>query len=560
MLKKILIFTIVLIPCLGHTLETDFSLHGYFRNRIVLNDNLDLQKPNNSIPHSNNRFGFISYNQMRLRTKPNAKIGDHLSLHMEVDFLDNILFGTKDTRQLEIISPIVGTQTLPPGAGSLWMTGGVAGENGAINVRRIWMDILTPIGKFRLGRQPSNWGLGIFQNDGEGRQADFGDTADRVMYLMQHNIKNTGSISAGLIWDIAYEAQFDPRIDGLDTSPRANSQDTQQYAGIVYFEKADMTIGAFGGLRRRNGPDGATTMDAIDVDGNSVPAGIDGDTFLYFADIYGRYQWENYNFKFEGVYLGGKITTGLAINAVPFSALTSGGIINLPPKQTMQAVMAAFEADAAYDWGGAWKVWSGYASGDADPLSTNITTYGFRPDYQIALLMFHMPMGTSPSLWGSPSSDPTGAAQKLAGGNSITGNYINNALYFAAGYKHTFDVSRAMPGTDWLRVGGKITTAWAPKKSVNLDFAQIVGQSNLPYVSENTSSMLDRWYGLEFDLSVEAKFWEHLYTALEGGILMPGKEYDINVNVIDPGSIIEPIPSDKASLAWMVRLTVMLDF
>jgi hypothetical protein len=39
----------------------------------------------------------------------------------------------------------------------------VSGENGAINVRRIWMDILKPIGKFKLGRQPSNWGLGIFK-------------------------------------------------------------------------------------------------------------------------------------------------------------------------------------------------------------------------------------------------------------------------------------------------------------------------------------------------------------------------------------------------------------
>jgi hypothetical protein len=114
--------------------------------------------------------------------------------------------------------------------------------------------------------------------------------------------------------------------------------------------------------------------------------------------------------------MGGKITTVLPWTQFRFQPYHQVEIIELPPDQNMQVLMAAFEADAAYEWGGAWKIWAGYASGDSDPLSKKITTYGFRPDYQIALMMFNMPLGTSPSLWDSSNGE------YLTGGNSVTGN------------------------------------------------------------------------------------------------------------------------------------------
>ena len=555
------ICAIILFIHVKPILAIDFSVHGYFRDRVVTNDNLDLHTHNSSIPYPNNRFGVISYNQMRLRLMPNLKLGDNIALHAQFDILDNVLFGTKDTRELRIIAPVVGEQTLPPGAGSFYMTGpSTVGENGAINVRRVWGDILTPIGLFRIGRQPSHWGLGIFQNDGNERQGDFGDTADRILYLIQYDIPDAGSIVGGLLWDIAYEAQFDPRTQGLATAPPANSRDTQQYAGLVMFERPEFSVGVFGGIRRRNGPDGATTMQVTDALGNTVNAGIDGNTFLYFADLYGRYTYENYKFQIEGVYIGGHTTTGLALDAIPFSGLGAGeGIIELPPKQTTQILMAAFEAEAHYKFGGSWKFQAGYAPGDGSPLSQRITQLGFRPDYQIALMMFDMPLGTSPSLYGQRAGG-TGGTEYLAGGKPITGNYINNALYFSAGYKHEFDLS-ASGWADWVKVGAKVTTAWAPKKNTHVNFSDLIPQpGNWPALTETADSMFKRWYGLEFDVSGEAMLFENLYAALEGGVLIPGRAYNIEVALIDPGSIVEPIPRDDACIAWMVRLTTMFEF
>lgn len=543
-------------------LAFDFSSHGYYRMRVVGNDNLDLQGANNNIPYPNNRFGFIQYNQMRLRLQPELKLNDFLSLHAQFDILDNVLFGTEDTRQLSIIAPVVGQQTLPPGAGSFYMTGpNTVGENGAINVRRVWADILTPIGKFRLGRQPSHWGLGIFQNDGNEIQGDFGDTADRIMYLLQYDIANAGTFTGGLLWDIAYEAQFDPRIQGLATAPLSNSRDCQQYAAILMFDRPEFTIGTFGGIRRRNGVDGATTMTVTDALGNTIPAGIDGNTMLYFIDLYGRYTHNNYSFKLEGVYIGGKITTGLALNAIPFQGLPAGtaGVIQLPPDQSMRTFLAAFEAEGHYNFGGQWKFQAGYAEGDANPLSQRITTIGFRPDYQIALMLFNMPLGTSPSLFGQKAGG-TGATEFLAGGNPITGNFVNNALYFTLGYKHKFDLSNTGWANDF-KVGGKVITAWAPSKNTNINFADLIPQAgDWPALTETANSMWQRWYGLEFDISAEAKLFDYLYTALEGGVLLPGRAYAIDVDLIDPGSIVEPIPKDDPNMAWMIRLTTMLQF
>ncbi len=336
MLKKVIL--IALLLTLTSTAQAvDFSVHGYYRTRVVANNNLDTQTPRSR--NSNDRLGFIAFNQMRLRVEPNLKINDHLAIHAQFDFLDNILYGTANTREINVLSPVVGTLALPAGAGSFRQTGGTAGENGAVNVRAIWGDILTPIGLFRLGRQPSHWGLGIFQNDGRSRQGDFGDMVDRIMYAIQYDMEGSGAITAGLTWDIAFESQADPRINGLEDAVRSNSQDTNQFALIAMYERPDFTIGLLGGLRRRNGPEGATTTTVTDALGNSLQSGLDGNTNLYFADLYAEYKRRRYRLAFEGVYIGGRITTGVATDGIAFQGIGAasaanpcgtGGIICMP--------------------------------------------------------------------------------------------------------------------------------------------------------------------------------------------------------------------------------------
>ncbi|MBI4367612.1 MAG: hypothetical protein HY543_12420, partial [Deltaproteobacteria bacterium] len=105
----------------------DFSAHGYYRVRSSIAQDLDMQRSNAALAFSNDRFGLIAFNQMRLRIEPTLKVNDFLSLHTQSDILDNVLFGTQTAKQLEVLSPVVGTITLPTGAGSLSLVGGQAG-------------------------------------------------------------------------------------------------------------------------------------------------------------------------------------------------------------------------------------------------------------------------------------------------------------------------------------------------------------------------------------------------------------------------------------------------
>lgn len=540
----------------------DFYSHGYYRNRVEFTYNLDTQKPNTNPTYDNNRFGVISFNQMRLRVEPLLKLNDFLSIHSQFDILDDVVYGSSDTKELEIQSPVVGTVALPAGAGSLSMVGGAGGENGSINVRRVWGQILTPIGQLKFGRQPSNWGLGIFQNDGNGRQDDFGDTADRILFITQKQFDDGGAISIGALWDIAFEAQFDPRIQGLGGEVRDNGQDTNQWAGIVYYERPNLGFGLFGGMRKRDGGNSTTTTalplsSAGVLSSTAVACGIDGDTLVYFLDAYGKYSYLMYNLGFEFVYIGGQMTTGVAIDAIPWPNFypggTTAGIIQLPARQDVRIFMAAFEANARYKWGGEWELKSGFAQGDANPLSQRITQYGFRPDYQIALLMFHVPLGTSPAL----RSSSTGTL--LAGHQPITGNFVNNAIYVTGGYKHHFDFGSSCKNCNDFSTGLKVITAFANKPPVKLDFQTIEGASGQPTLPSIES--IGKWYGIEADILIEGKFFDHLYAALEGGILIPGSAYDIDLRTpIDPNGMLATISPDKAKMAYAMRLTAMLEF
>lgn len=551
----------------------DFSAHGYYRNRVEFTNNVDTQNKNSALASNrdNNRFTLIAFNQMRLRTEPLLKLNDNLSLHAQFDFLDNVIYGSAATKELQILSPIVGTLTLPAGPGTIGVVGGAAGENGSVNIRRVWAEILTPIGKFKLGRQPSHWGLGIFQNDGASSQGDFGDSSDRILFLTQFPFEDGGALTGGLLWDIAFEAQFDPAQQGLGGQIRDNGQDLHQYATILLYEAPDYAVGAFSGIRRRGGSNSTAFMTATNPQGFSVGAGRDGDTLLYFFDLFGKYSWEEYSFALEGVYIGGKVSTALAINAIPFSGCGSTAspatgtrcILQLPPDQDAQMIMAALEVSGVYDWGGEWEFKSGFAGGDENPLSTKVTQFGFRPDYDIALLMFDTPLGTSPSLYGPRvQADGTNAttSSKLTGGVPITGNFVNNAFYVSAGYKHHLDVADAIRQANDFSVGGRLVSAWAPQRNVNLNFAEILGIGTLPHIRESASTALKRWYGLELDLFVEGRFFEYLRSSLETGLLIPGRSYNIDVDVIDPGNIVDPVPSDSAEIAFAGRLTVSVEF
>ncbi len=555
----------------------DLTATGYLRSRLVYYHDLDTQKPNSGVNQGglgdNDRFGTTLFVQERLRIEPILKINDNISLHSQFDVLDNVIAGTKDVKNIDFLSPIVGTIQLPGAGGALGVTGGEAGENKALNIRRAYMDILTPAGKFRIGRQPSHIGLGVFQNDGNGYNDDFGDTFDRVLYLAALETKKFGTLNFGAVADFVFTKQEDPRINGLGQAITGPSEDMRQFAGVLLWDYKDFSFGTFSGIRYRNGREGDTTTTArqilVDASGNVVPdangnnqlsdlraAGRDGNTLLYFTDVYGEWRHGPFRFRGEYVLLSGKLSTGLAIDAIPFNNLPSNalGPIELGAQSNLLVHMAAMELEANYKFG-SFLFQGGYASGDRQPLSSKITQFGFRPDYQIALLMFHAPLGSSPRVT-QTNGNGVGSRQ-LVGAVPVTGNYINNAIYTALGYTHNLDITSLAPMASDTSVGLKFITAWAPANNFDIDFAEITGFTSLPRLVNS-----NKWYGWEADLNFRSRFYEHFLFDLTAGFMMPGPAYDVEVDVFSPTNTaqVNVIPFDAANVVWGARTNLIVNF
>ncbi len=590
----------------------DFSLHGYYRTRFEFSHDLDLQRPNADIVpgdldnQSNDRFGTIAFAQQRFRLNPAVTLNDNITFYSQIDLLDNLLFGQSDVRALEIYNPIVGTASLSPANGPFGVISPSAGDplgsgGGSLVVKRLWVDLMTSAGQFRIGRQPSHFGLGIFNNDGNSLEGDYGDTFDRIMYLAGLPLSGSSRVNFGFVYDFAYEAVNDPSLSGLDGDVNSNWNDAMQTGMIALLQNDSFMMGMFGGLRFRNGKDGEPTTTAsfvddctsddgrpddttcpegsdsthpnfdLDNDGQTndlvdLPAGKDGDTLVYTVDLYGKWQpSRHYSFAFEGVYLFGKIASGVAIDAIALDDPSQSAIdnpltrpIELPldgNQNDIAVLMGAVEADAFWDFGGEAHIQTGYASGDSNPVSSKITQLGFRPDYDIALILFDVPIGTSPALVIS--------GQTELGRMPMSPNYVNNAIYWTTEYKHGFDISDAIPWAEDFKIGLKGITAYAPSNNLDLNLSEIVSAStgkevtNLPHIVNQS-----KWYGFEIDASLEATFFEFLKWRAVAGVFVPGSLYDIkDDNASSNGTgIVDSILFDNAEMAFAGRTTLSFEF
>ncbi|MFO1518643.1 MAG: hypothetical protein U1F57_03105 [bacterium] len=561
-MKKFLISLAALASLFGpaSSFALDFSAHGYYRLRLEASHNLDLQKGSNisqGLQGDNNRFGTLFYGIQRFRLDPALKVSDNISFQAQIDFLDDVMFGSNDTRQLNVFNPITGTLSLPGANGAFGVTGGrggdiVTGGGGNVNLRRLYVDLLTPIGKFRLGRQPSHWGLGIFQNDGNDWDSLFGDTFDRFLYIGKWDFKNGSNLAFATLVDFAFQNSGVPAINLLEGPVTGAAHDTYQFTQALLYQRPHLEVGTYAGLRLRGGTKGTTTT-ALDASGNRIPAGNDGNTAAFYIDGYVKWEHDPIKIQAEYVYLGGKIGTGVCIDAVQVPAGFQNPLPNpvcLKGSNDLSVNMGAMEVEGNHG-NEEWKFISGFAQGDSSPLSNRITQFGFRPDYHVGLLLFQEPLGTSPAIQVN--------GQTKLGNKPITSNFVNNAVYIGATYKHKFDLSRVIPQAQWIKVGAHVVTAWAPSRALDLNFAEITGVPTLPRVVNNS-----KWYGLETDLIVEAKFLDHVFWNLTGAFFLPGGVFDIKNddlgNTTLTGNPINPIIFDKANPAFALRSTLMFEF
>ncbi len=145
--------------------DLDFDLEGYYRVR------------GHAFPgFFEDSEGWPSYMQHRLRLSPVISYKGDTKVQLEIDALDDVVWG--DNASLAATSLF---------AGSPSNTDIEGGEVGSLKLNRAWMEFPIPIGVMRVGRQPSDWGLGLLANDGDGFDDNFGEnhygaTYDRILF------------------------------------------------------------------------------------------------------------------------------------------------------------------------------------------------------------------------------------------------------------------------------------------------------------------------------------------------------------------------------------------
>lgn len=148
---------------------------------------------------------------MRLRIEPSITVSDNLRAVAQLDLLDNMVLGSTPEGYVNQPSSSGGYEVRQRGgytpigafAGTHWAPS--AGQNSftdSIVVKRAWGEYVSPVGTFRFGRMPSHWGLGMLYNAGDGRDSDWGTTADRIMFST--GIPDWDLYAAGM-WDFANE-------------------------------------------------------------------------------------------------------------------------------------------------------------------------------------------------------------------------------------------------------------------------------------------------------------------------------------------------------------------
>mgnify|MGYP000858762808 CR=1 FL=1 len=176
-----------------------FELNGYYRVRTYLFHQLDLGVFDSLRPYAdrlhdttvspvtaraNKGDNTVTGANMRLRLSPTLNLSEQIRLKMDMDLLDNVVLGsTPDTyrnnykgQTYQGLSTFAGSQTAP---------------KDALAMKRVWAEVMTPVGQLAFGRMPLHWGTGMFMNAGKGIDDDYGDTIDRIKFttkLFEHEI------------------------------------------------------------------------------------------------------------------------------------------------------------------------------------------------------------------------------------------------------------------------------------------------------------------------------------------------------------------------------------
>ena len=293
---------------------------------------------------------------MRLRLDPTLNVSENIRIRSTIDVLDNIVLGsTPDSLNGTTLPASVFTGTQNP------QQLGINSIYDAIRIRRVWAEVMTPVGELRFGRMPQHFGLGLLVNNGNGLDQDAGDSADQVVFETKiagysiapaYSFASSGPFGRGgggvgvssngnanfFANESGQRFNLDPRDDVhnvmLTIARRDSEADIKE---ALRLNNAVFNYGLFGVYRNQNfdipsyftPPADAVALSPTQYVQRGANAGI--------ASLWARFQFEKFKIEAEAVGTIGQIngtsltSTGIDASADPrLQTVVDGDVIDNP--------------------------------------------------------------------------------------------------------------------------------------------------------------------------------------------------------------------------------------
>jgi hypothetical protein len=479
-------------------------------------------------PH---RSGWIT---QRGRFEPILTMGG-IKLQATIDVFDNVVWG--DNENLAATPLFAGEPSATQPDGDFVDT---------IQAKRLWIEWTTAFGLLRIGRQPSQWGMGLLANDGNGFKNDFGDsdggaTYDRIIFATRPVtlVKGIAAIATGkptpnpaddpgIVVAVGFDKlvessaiTFRKRItkdDNLSDENEPGDSNLRNYP-IWLADQGDDVLEMVYVLmfRRENWHVGGELMDL--TVGTYWVNRWQKETAsnVWIPDLYVKW-------KLRGVFFEGELYTifGKTQAIAPdFDKTTRAKIVGAVGRIGYENpyVTGLFEL--------------GHASGDDVILDERFTGRPLSPDYNVGLILYEQVLAQR-------------TIEKFVGDENYRGLWSNGGVYNSTYLNPRF---KYRPGDVWeFRLG--FLAAWADKVDGNL----------IPYLSDAERDSREitegKLLGVEVDAGIHMKWLEeHILIGVEGGYMHAGPRLGRMSQYADPREAAAPTPYNAAQYdAIKIRL------
>lgn len=471
-----------------------FSLDGYYRIRKYSFPSL---YEGQSVPGS--------YTDQRLRLQPSLNMNDQAKFFMMADMLDTTVWG--DNASLASTALFAGDPSSTHSSGTY--------EVPPVQVKRAWMEFKVPVGLIRVGRQPSNWGMGLLANGGDGFDDTFGEnkygaTYDRFIFATRPisvaaGIADKKDPNIPLIVAVGVDRLVeDPEIQyyGYMCDPDTEEDDPRCTPDEDHSFSEDRDAATRSGAWWVDPRDDVYEMVYVVSyrgDGTQLPNGktadlvggvyavnrkqAETDSNIWIVDGHLKARYEGIYVEGEALHIGGES-----------SAITLAGVADLTSDNPLYKKVDIWGMVGRAGWEQpkyAIVMEGGKASGDATPGDEDFTGRAIHPDYNVGLILYEEVLSrVTEDAWG------TGAQGLWSNGGVYNSRYI-------------FPTVTVSPVKD-LQVIGGFLMAWPDQPD---------GSRILCTEDEDCAQALatEDYIGWETDLAVKYRYHTHLLFSLEGG-------------------------------------------